>query len=375
MNVRNAAGGHDLVPKGIENAEIVQQQQSRDHKDRACDVEENMDDARALGIRLGADGAHDGGRHAVSDVDADNDGIDRRKRQRTGHGDRLQNTDRCTRALQQKSDPRTEQETQDRRIGKTHKHPRKGLRLRQRRDRARHAEKSRKENAEAHGNTADRFGFTALHHHQKDDADHRRQRRKRDGLEKIEPRACRGVHIEQSDDLTGHRGADVCAENDADRLAQRQNARADQTGGQHDGRGRALDHRRDRKSEKETDKGVVRHFLHGALERVGRTFLQPVSHHLHTIEEQSQSSEEGYHVEYRHILKTPVLCQKKCCYVIGHKTVIFLGNPEFSPNTILSFYTTNCKIFFICLFMKELLHLSVRVIQYLQIILRRNFPC
>ena len=93
VHVRNAAGGQDLIPQRVEHAEAVQEHQSHNNEDRARDVKEDMDHARALGVSLGADGANDGGRDAVADVDADDDGVNGRKCQRAGRGDGLQNAD------------------------------------------------------------------------------------------------------------------------------------------------------------------------------------------------------------------------------------------------------------------------------------------
>ena len=64
-----------------------------------AEVEDDVDDARALGVRLRADGADDGGGHAVADVHADDDGVDRAERQRARHGKRLQDADGRRRAL------------------------------------------------------------------------------------------------------------------------------------------------------------------------------------------------------------------------------------------------------------------------------------
>ena len=89
VHIRDAAGGKRLVPQGIEDTERVQQHQPHDHEDRTGDVEEDMDQTCPLGIRFGADGADDGRRHTVADVDADDDGVNRRERQRAGRSNGL----------------------------------------------------------------------------------------------------------------------------------------------------------------------------------------------------------------------------------------------------------------------------------------------
>lgn len=143
--------------------------------------------------------------------------------------------------------------------------------------------------------------------HDEEDARDGRKGRERGGLEQIEPRAAVGVEVEQTDNLTRDGRADVRAEDDADGLVQRQHARADKARGEHDGRRRALNDRRDRKAEQEADERIVRHLLHRRLERTGRALLQAVAHELHTVEKQRQPAEERNKVKNRHTV-TNLLC-------------------------------------------------------------------
>ena len=228
MHVRNAAGGQDLIPQRVEHAEAVQEHQSHNNEDRARDVKEDMDHARALGVSLGADGANDGGRDAVADVDADDDGVNGRKCQRAGRGDGLQNADGSRGALQQEGDARAQQEAEHRLAGELIEHIGKALGLRQRADRCRHAEKSGKENAETHCDRADGIGLAALDRHQENNADDCGQRRQRRGLEEVQKRRLRRVHVEKTDDLSRHGRTDVRAQDDADGLVQRHDARTDE---------------------------------------------------------------------------------------------------------------------------------------------------
>lgn len=94
-----APGGHRLPPQAVERARMMQDGQRRDDDDGGAEVEDNVDDARALCVRLRADGADDGGGHAVADVHADDDGVDRAERQHARHGKRLQDADGRRRAL------------------------------------------------------------------------------------------------------------------------------------------------------------------------------------------------------------------------------------------------------------------------------------
>ena len=85
---------------------------------------------------------------------------------------------------------------------------------------------------------------------------------------------------------------------------QRQNARADETGGQHDGRRGALNHRRDEQSQQKADDRIIRYLFHRLLQRGRRTLLQTVAHQTHSVEKQCQSAEEGNEVENCHALTT-----------------------------------------------------------------------
>ena len=165
VHIRDAAGGKRLVPQGIEHTERVQQHQPHDHEDRTGDVEEDMDHARALGIGLRADGADDGRRHTVADVDADDDGVNGRERQRAGRGNGLQNTDGRRRTLQQERNARAEQESEHRLSRELVEHVGKRLRFRQRAHRRGHAEKAGEEDAEAHRDRADGIGLAGLDRH------------------------------------------------------------------------------------------------------------------------------------------------------------------------------------------------------------------
>ena len=64
--------------------------------------------------------------------------------------------------------------------------------------------------------------------------------RERGRLEEAQPHGAGGVDIQQADDLAGNRGADVCADDDAERLVQRQDTRGDKAGRDDDHRRRRL---------------------------------------------------------------------------------------------------------------------------------------
>ena len=75
----------------------------------------------------------------------------------------------------------------------------------------------------------------------KQNADDRGERGQRRRLEKLQKGRGIRIDVHQADDLAGDGGTDVCADDDADRLVQGQDAGGDQTGGQHDGGRGTLD--------------------------------------------------------------------------------------------------------------------------------------
>ena len=334
VDIGDAAGSQHLIPQRIQRAEAAQHHQRGNDEDRARDIKEDMNDTRALGIGLGADGADDGRRHAVADVDADDDGVNRRKCQRAGRRDRLQNTDGRRRALQQKRNARAEQKAEYRLAGELIEHVGKRFGFRQRADRRSHAKKTGEEDTKAHGDRADGIRLAPLDHHDEQNTNDRRKGGKRRGLKEIEQRRLRRIHIEQANDLACDRRTDVCAQNHADRLVQRHYTSADKTRCQHDRRRGALDHCRDHKAEQETDERVVRHLFHCALECVGRALFQSVAHQAHTVEEQRKTAKEGDQVENRHSVSN--LSSFVCSVVPPCGTLWAAKNAQLSPDSILS---------------------------------------
>ena len=76
VRIGDDAGVDGPVPEGIQQAETVDQRHADQDQDGFSKIIQDVDQADAAGVRLGADGADDGGGHAVAQVDAHDHGID-----------------------------------------------------------------------------------------------------------------------------------------------------------------------------------------------------------------------------------------------------------------------------------------------------------
>ena len=81
---------------------------------------------------------------------------------------------------------------------------------------------------------------------------------------------------------------------------QRQDPRANQTGGNDDRSGRGLDQCGDEHAQNERLEGIVRHFFHGELQRAGRILFQRISHQPHAVQEHGKAAQKGDHIKYIH---------------------------------------------------------------------------
>ena len=89
VRVRDAAGGDRRGPDAVQRPGAVQDVDRREDQHGLAEVEKDVHHAGALGVGLRADGADDGRRDAVTEVDADEDRIDRTERQLPRDGQRL----------------------------------------------------------------------------------------------------------------------------------------------------------------------------------------------------------------------------------------------------------------------------------------------
>ena len=302
VGVGDHAGVDGAVPQAVQQAEAVRDGDAEEHQHGLAEVEEDVHDADAPRLRLCADGDHDGGRDAVAEVDADDDGVDGLEAQHAGGGEGLQDADRDRGALQHEGHARAGQVAEDRVVAEAGEELfDRAAGLREIVHRAGHVHQSGEQDAEADGDAAE--GLAVFHEmaHDQEHPEDEREGRQRGGLEEAQPGCAGGVDVQQADDLAGDRRADVRADDDAQRLVQGQDARADEAGGDDDHGGGGLDERGDADAEQEGLEGVVRHLFHGELQRAGGVLLQRVSHQAHAVQKHGKPAEQGDAVKNVHI--------------------------------------------------------------------------
>ena len=300
IGVGDHAGIHRAVPQPVQQTEAVYDRDAHKHQDGLAEVEQDVHNTDALGFRAGANGADDGGRDAVAEVDADDHRIDGLESQHAGGGKGLQNT-HCDRgALQHESHTRAGQIAQEGVLTEAGEEVFDRAGLGEAVHGARHIEQAGEQDAEADRNVADGLGILDELTHDQHHAEDERDRSKRGGLEESQPGGAGGVDIQKADDLAGDRRADVRPDDDAEGLAQRQDARADKAGGDDDHSRRGLNERCDKDAQKKRFERVVGHLFHGALERAGGVFFQRIPHQPHAVQEHGKAAEQGDHIKYIH---------------------------------------------------------------------------
>ena len=139
-----------------------------------------------------------------------------------------------------------------------------------------------------------------LEPHDHHDADDQRQGRQGGGLEDLQPGGAARIHVEETDDLAGDGRTDVCADENAQRLAEGQDACADEAGGDDDRGCRGLDEGGDADAQQECLDHVVGDVLHDLFEGPGGTLLEAVAHQAHAIEEHGQAAEQCQQIKKIH---------------------------------------------------------------------------
>ena len=82
---------YGLVPETVEQSEAVYDRHAHEYHDRLAEVEHNIDNAHAAGVGLRADRADNRCRHAVAEIDTDDNRVNRLKCQQSRRRKGLQN--------------------------------------------------------------------------------------------------------------------------------------------------------------------------------------------------------------------------------------------------------------------------------------------
>ena len=274
----------------------------RQHHHGFRQVIHDIDHSDPPGFPVGADIDHDGRRDAVAQVDTDNYGVDGLEGQQPAGGERLQDTDGCGGTLQRERDARADDVAQERIVAQAGEQPVHDAGFLQHLHGAAHIQQAGEQDAEPDGDIADGPGIPEQPGHDEHDADNQRDRRQRGGLEKPQEgrNVAGGIEVQQADDLAGYGGADVRPDDDAQGLAHRQDARADQAGCNDDGGRGRLDQCRDRDAQDKRLERVVGHLFHDVLHGAGGVFLQGIAHQAHAVQEHGQAAQQGQDIKETH---------------------------------------------------------------------------
>ena len=292
LEVGDHAAVHNAVPQGGPGAALLQEGHNDHEQDGAHRVEHDVDNAGALGVLAGADGADHGGGDAGTQVDAHDDGIYQVKGHGAGGGQRLQDAHHGGGGLHDHRQHQAGEDAQQGHIGELGKRVFEGFGFGQGFHGIGHGKQTGEQNAEAHGDETAVFQAVPLDEHDEDDAQHQRNGRQGIGLEEGEKGAAAGINVHQTDDLGGDGGADVGAQHNAHRLAHIQDASADQAHRQHNGGGGALDNSGHDGAGQHAQQGILGQFAQELLQRFAGTLLQAIGHDLHAVEEHGQAAQQ-----------------------------------------------------------------------------------
>ena len=332
MGVGNAAGGDGRSPEAAEYPQAVQDRDHDQHQHRPAEVEKDMHDTGALGVRPRADGADDGGGDAVPQVDADDDAVNGAEAEAARGGQGLEDAHGGAGALDGEGHRHARQVTQHRLVRQGEEQLPEGGGLRKGLYRPGHVHKAREENGEAHDDGARPLGIAEAEGHDKEDAHDGRDGGQGIRLEEVQPGGRRGIQVQQADDLPGDGGAHVGPDDDAQGLMEGNDPRRHQAGGQHDGGGGALYGGGGGKAQEEGPHRAGGELLHGGFQRPGGALLQSPGHEPHAVKEQGQPAEKGNKVENCHA-DTPY--HKKYAGNTGTWTILILPQRPIFGNSFL----------------------------------------
>ena len=242
-----------------------------------------MDDRRAAGVLIRADGGEhggDGGADVLSHDDGDGGGI----ADRAGGGERLQDADGGRAGLDDAGEHRADQHAEDR-IPEGKEQIRERGDLREAGDRAAHRLHAEHERGKAEENGAGVLFLCVLAEHIEDDADERENGREGAGLEQPQPDA-RALDAAEAQKPRGDGGADVRAHDDVDGLPQRHQPRVDKADDHDGGGGRALDDGRYAQTGQKADERLAGHLVEQRAQPAARAALQRRAHQAHAEQKQ-----------------------------------------------------------------------------------------
>ena len=260
-------------------------------------VQRNVQKCHASGLGGGTDGGDQCG-DTGTDVLTHDDGKCHAKGDAARQRQRLQNTHRSGRTLDQAGEQCTDEHAHHG-IVEVNEQLSKLRHIGQRADGIAHHIHTEHQNGKTHENGAQRLLFVALGQHDEADADKGQNGREVDGLEHLHPEA--GAFDTGQRSQPGRQcGADVGAEYHVNRLGKGHDARVDQTN-QHNGNGRGrLDGDGNDRAQRQTEQGAGCHFAEHFLQLTTGHFFQTGRHDVHAVQEKGQAADHGDQIKDAH---------------------------------------------------------------------------
>ncbi len=268
------------------------------HKENSANgVENDMDNAGALCVFAGADGADKGGGDAGTQIDTHDHGVDKVEIHCTGGGESLKNTDHCGGTLDNNGEDKAGEDAEKGHVAEEAENIDEGVGLAERFNGVGHQHKTGEENTKAESYEGCALGGFALDEHKEDNADDKGDRSEVVGLEEgKQSAACLDIH--KSDYPGGDGGADVGTHNNADTLTEVQNTCANKTHGEDDGCGGTLNDGGDQQAGKKTGDNIAGELAKEVFEGVTGALLKAVTHDFHTVEEHGKTAEKFNNCQY-----------------------------------------------------------------------------
>ena len=248
-----------------------------------------MQRCSTAGIPVCTDSTHHCG-DTSTDVLTQNDGNCRTEGDHTGDTQTLQNTDGSGGGLDHSGQHSTKHNTQNGILKGNHQLCEPGFVFQELHGIA-HDLHTGHQSHKAQQDGADALLLLALGEHEQHDTDHTQNGGQGSGLEELQNTGA--GQIAQRQQPAGDGGTDVRTQDHAHSLLQVHDTGVDEAHHHNGGSGRGLDHSGDRQTQNAALPNGRTHFCQDVLQLAAGSTLQGLAHHVHTEEEQSQTTQQG----------------------------------------------------------------------------------
>ena len=270
-------------------------------------IDEQVDEGGTLAVEVRAQRGQQH-RHSRADGDAHHDRQRDLKGDRSRDGQRLQNTHRSGRTLQNAGEHHAHQNTQQR-VGKAGQNADERFALPQGGHRAGHGRHPVHQHGEAQQNLAHVAVGGLFVEHPQDDADDGHHAGDHVGAEQLH-HAAAALQGRQAQDPPGDAGAQNRAHDHADGLPHLHHAGVDEAHHHHGGGGGGLDHGGDARAQQYALQRCAAQLIQHQLQPAARHLLQALAHEGHTKQEQCDAAQQRYNVRDGH---KPIPSHDKLC--------------------------------------------------------------